>query len=86
MLEPLLEKGVTLYLFHKREIPPKRPPQQLRKYNSPDQLSLSPYDFELLVDWLFLLPFRTSFQMKIVNRQIITSFQPSMPDSSSSIT
>jgi hypothetical protein len=52
MLQPLLKKGVTLYPFHKRKIPPKRLLQQLRKYNSPDQLS-SPYDFRLLADWLF---------------------------------
>jgi len=68
VLEPLLKKGVTLYLFHKGEIPPKRPPQQVRKYNSPDQLSLALYVFKLLVDWLFLLPFRTTFQLKIVIR------------------
>ena len=47
MLQPLLKKGVTLYLFHKRKISPKRLLQQLRKYNSPDQLS-SPMLFDCL--------------------------------------
>jgi len=41
MLQPLLKKGLTLYLFHKGEIFPKWLLQQLRKYDSPDQLLLS---------------------------------------------